>query len=339
MMRKTFFTLSLLTATIVSFGQTPTPIHDEEIQYDLISDDPSQAISRWYVGLEPIFFDINGTNGFAMGFGGYTHFQLKQNLMFQARFQTPYWKFILDGTNYTASQNRKESDETQQYFNDFKPAKLFYFDFTVSAKLLRWDRPNRPMKIYLGTGGTDLNNYIDGVSGTKRYQLMLRAGLLTRQSTIKLDGTIPGTESWARTTNNPYTNMYTAVIYAGASFNKIWEMKANITELDIGKKIARMHRAVYVDLMFAPVLNIKSISDGTKEVDIVAKNDGDLSNGYIGKNRFGFRIGRAQMPEYKNNLSGFEIGIYPSFTSKDRNLTGGYWKWWWIIDLYSSEKS
>jgi hypothetical protein len=44
------------------------------------------------------------------------------------------------------------------------------------------------------------------------------------------------------------------------------------------------------------------------------------------------------MPEYKNDLTGWEMGIFPSWVSKDNSLSGAYFKWWWILDLYSSEK-
>jgi hypothetical protein len=32
------------------------------------------------------------------------------------------------------------------------------------------------------------------------------------------------------------------------------------------------------------------------------------------------------------------MGIFPSRASKDNGSGGAYFKWWWILDLYSSEK-
>lgn len=203
-------------------------------------------------------------------------------------------------------------------------------DLNASYKLLRKDRPNRPVIIPLGNGG-EISNYIDGAFATKRYQLMARGGVLIRNTTVKPEK-VPSAVDWSGGT--PYTIMTSTSVYAGASINKMWELVADITELDIGRKIARMHKAYYLDLMFAPVLNVRDYEKNSKAVP--ATKD-ETTDGYFTKNRFGARIGVANMPEYKNNLTGWELGIFPSVVGNGNN--GYYFKWWWIFNLYSSEKS
>lgn len=330
MKKNLLFLFSFALCSFSAFSQD----EEEPLEYIEVSNDPGKAISTFYAGIEPIFFDANGTNLFAMGFGAYAHYHIKQNLMFQARFQSPYYRGILDGAYLEAGNKEPEGG----YFSDRGPSKLMYVDLTASLKLLRIDRENRPMKIWLSTGGTDINNYIDGVYGTKRYQLMLRGGLHLRNTTVLLDQ-LPSaatTPSWPNS-NPAFTNFSATSLYAGVSINKIWELVANITELDIGQKISRMHKAYYLDLMFAPMMNISPITNGSREVEIAGDN---LDAGYLGKSRVGARFGVANMPEYKNSITGWEIGIFPSWTSKDKSgvSTGAFWKWWWIIDVYSSEK-
>lgn len=317
---KKFLTLSFLFVGMPFFG------HTQDLEYETVSDDPGKAVSSLYIGLEPMFFDMNGTNLLAMGFGGYAHYHIKQDLMFQARFQTPYWKGILDMANAQTMSDRKEGN----LFNDYNPKQLIYFDLNASYKLLRNDRPHRPVTIPLGNGG-EINNYIDGAFATKRYQVMARAGILMRNSTVILDKK-PAAADWSG--GKAYTNLTSTSIYAGVSLNKMWELVANITELEIGRKIARMHKSYYADVMFAPVLDLKDLQKNGKVVPIEGD---DLAAGYLKKNRLGIRIGVANMPEYKNNLTGWELGIFPSFVSEKNAFSGAYFKWWWIIDLYSSE--
>lgn len=299
----------------------------QDLEYETVSDDPGKAMSQLYIGIEPVFFDMNGINKFAMGFGLYGHYHVKQNLMFQARMQTPYWRGILDMANLATMSDRKANT----LFNDYNPKQLMYIDLNASLKLLRKDRPHRPVVIPLGNGG-EINNYIDGAYATKRYQLMARAGVLMRNSTVTLKN-VPAEANWGGSSNF-YTNMTSTSIYAGVSINKMWELVANITELDIGKEIARMHKSYYVDLMFAPILDVKDLSKGGKTVPIVGD---DTDNGYVKKNRLGARIGVANMPEYKNNLTGWELGIFPSVVGNGNS--GFFFKWWWILDVYSSDKS
>lgn len=306
----------------------------QDLEYEEVSNDPSKAASSFYLGFEPIFLDLNATNGFAVGLGAYVFFHIKQNLMFQARVQTPYYKGVLDGAWLAASGNRLSAPENG-YFNDYEPAKLFYADANLSLKLLRIERENRPVKIWLNTGGTDMNNYIDGAFADKRYQLMARAGALMRSTVVSMEGIPGGNTNWPEYSGKPYTNMNSVCIYAGASINKMWDLVANITELDIGEKIARKHKSYYFDLMYAPVLDLRAMEkNGSTQV---VEGD-DLEAGYLKKNRFGLRLGVANMPEYKNNLSGWEIGVYPSWVAKNNEFSGAYWKWWWIIDLYNTDK-
>lgn len=309
-------------------------VHSQDLEYEEVSNDPSKAVTPFYLGFEPIFLDLNGTNGFAVGLGAYMHFHFKQNLMFQARVQTPYYKGVADGAWLAASGNNLSIPENG-YFNDYEPAKLMYVDANLSLKLLRIERENRPVKIWLNTGGTDMNNYIDGAFATKRYQLMGRAGALMRNTVVSMDGIPGGNVSWPEYTGKPYTNMNSVCIYAGASINKMWELVANITELDIGKKTARKHKSYYVDLMYAPVLDFSAMEKNGNTQLVEGEN---LDDGFLTKNRLGVRLGVANMPEYKNKISGWEIGIYPSWVAKSNEFSGAYWKWWWIIDLYSWEK-
>lgn len=316
---KKIFTLFMFIST-VSFLS-----HAQDLEYITVSDDPGKAVSSVYVGLEPIFFDVNGTNLFAMGWGLYGHYHIKQDLMFQARMQTPYWRGILDVANGSTMSDRKSGS----LFNDYNPKQLMYIDLNASLKLLRNDRPNRPVTIPLGNGG-EINNYIDGAFATKRYQVMARGGILMRNSTVMLESA-PAEANWG---GKKYTNMSSTSVYVGASINKMWELVADITELEIGRKIARMHKSYYADIMFAPVLNLRDLEKGGVKVPIEGDN---LDGGYLKKNRLGIRIGVANMPEYKNDLTGWEMGIFPSWVSKDNSLSGAYFKWWWILDLYSSE--
>lgn len=303
----------------------------QDLEYIEVSNDPGKAVSQLYVGLEPIFVDINGINGIAMGFGGYAHYHIKQDLMFQARFQTPYWKGIIDGARLGIGNKAPEGG----YFNDYDPAKLSYLDVNASFKLMRIDRPNRPVKIWLSTGGTDLNNYIDGAFATKRYQVMARGGLFMRNTTVPLNDLPEAAAGW-NNSGDAYTNLNSMSIYAGASINKMWELVANITELDIGKKIARMHKSYYIDLMYAPVMNVRDLEKGGQTVVIKGE---DLDANQLDVNRLGVRLGIANMPEYKNMLSGWEIGTFPSVISKDNKWSGAFWRWWLIVSLYSSDKT
>lgn len=319
----------IILAVLLSAGLSYQSVA-QDLEYIEVSNDPSKAVSQLYIGLEPIFIDLNGINGIAMGFGGYAHYHIKQDLMFQARFQTPYWKGIIDGARLGIGNKAPEGG----YFNDYDPAKLSYLDLNASFKLLRMDRVNRPVKIWLSTGGTDLNNYIDGAFATKRYQLMARGGVFIRNTVVPLDG-VPEAANWSQT-SDPYTNLNSMSIYAGASLNKMWELVANITELDIGKKIARMHKSYYLDLMYAPVMNVRDLEKGSQTV---ALKGSDLDANQLDVNRLGVRLGIANMPEYKNMLSGWEIGTFPSVISKDKNWSGAFWRWWLIVSLYSSDKT
>ncbi len=122
------------------------------------------------------------------------------------------------------------------------------------------DRPNRPVDIYMGIGG-DLYNYIDGARVVKSYQLMARGGLLIRNSTVDLKQVALPKELNA---SNPYTNMKSTSIYAGVSINKMWELVANITELDIGEKIARVHKSVNLAWIYDPMMSLRDLEKGGK---------------------------------------------------------------------------
>ncbi len=165
--------------------------YSQDLEYETVSDDPGKAMSQLYVGIEPIFFDVNGINKFAMGWGLYAHYHVKQNLMFQARMQTPYWRGILDAANLSTMSDRKAGT----LYNDYNPKQLMYIDLNASYKLLRKDRPHRPVIIPLGNGG-EINNYIDGAFATKRYQLMARAGILMRNSTVAMSK-VPADADWS----------------------------------------------------------------------------------------------------------------------------------------------
>lgn len=328
--------LILLSLIVTAAAHTAVAqIPEQPLEYEKVSDDPDNAVSKLYLGVEPLFFDINGTNGIAMGWGFYSHYHIKQKLMFSARFQTPYFRGFVDGAYMQANRigDKPPEGEEKELFNDYRPGQLFYMDLNASTMLMRFQREDRPVKIWLSTGGTDINNYIDGTTATKRYQLMLRAGLLMRNSTVLLK-TMPDDASFTGGPGDAFTKMKSVSLYAGLSFNKMWDLVANITELNIGRKIARMHKAYYFDAMFAPVMSFKDLEHGSSTLDLTS---GSVDDGYLGTSRLGARIGVANMPEYKNNLTGWEIGIFPSWTSRNSNFTGGYFKWWWILDVYSSE--
>jgi hypothetical protein len=112
----------------------------------------------------------------------------------------------------------------------------------------------------MGIGG-DLYNYIDGARVVKSYQLMARGGLLIRNSTVDLKQVALPKELNA---SNPYTNMKSTSIYAGVSINKMWELVANITELDIGEKIARVHKSVNLAWIYDPMMSLRDLEKGGK---------------------------------------------------------------------------
>jgi hypothetical protein len=179
-----------------------------------VSDDTDKAMSQLYIDVEPIFVDMNGINKFAMGWGLYGHYHVKQNLMFQARMQTPYYTGILDMANGASMKDRKEGT----LHNNYRPKQLIYIDLNASFELLRKDRPHKPVIIPLGNG-VKINNYIDGTYAAKRYQLMVRGGVLMRNSTVTLKS-VPAAADWGGS-NKYYTNMISTSIYAGLSINKM----------------------------------------------------------------------------------------------------------------------
>jgi hypothetical protein len=102
--------------------------------------------------------------------------------------------------------------------NNYRPKQLIYIDLNASFELLRKDRPHKPVIIPLGNG-VKINNYIDGTYAAKRYQLMVRGGVLMRNSTVTLKS-VPAAADWGGS-NKYYTNMISTSIYAGLSINKM----------------------------------------------------------------------------------------------------------------------
>lgn len=329
-MRKIALALSLIVSGWCGMAQKYSP----DLEYDEIRNDPGKAITPLYIGVEPFFTEFNGTSGMVMGWGLYGHYNHKQeqNLMIESRFQTSYYRGFVDGAIISIEPNSGKI-----HFNDYKPAAHFLWDINASYKLLRWNRMNKPIKIWLSTGGTDINNYIDGARGTKRLQLDARLGFFYKRNALKLTNLPSGAQSFGNG-GDAFTNLNSMNLYAGINVSRVWELVVDITELNIGRKVARKHKNIYLDGIFAPALKARQLEANGSTFDLTSQAAFDANGnytGYLDKASLGFRFGVANKPEFENFLSGWEIGAYPSL--KAENTARFFFKIWWVIDAHSSK--
>jgi hypothetical protein len=311
----------------------------QNVSFTKTKDNPEDAIVDFYLGLDPLWMELGGQNLLSMGWGAYAFYNMNQRIMFEADIKLPYHRRWVDAEYLSVDEKGKW--EKEDYFNDYKPAKLTQLTLTAHYTLVDWTKSNKRMKAHVKTeyhGDYKVESFLP-FRGSKKTMIQARGGLFYNRSVVHRDVPIPegfDTESVDAEGNSrtaePYSNMAYTALFAGFNTSKIWEAAVDID--GYGSRTTRAHNIFYIDAFFAPGIVLRDLKQDELQYDLV-------ENGHFKKQNLGWRVGWASLPDYKNFMWGTEFGNRPGIYKLDELgekadvNRGVYWNFWMIFSLYN----
>lgn len=309
----------------------------QQVSFKITQDNPEEAIQELYIGLDPLWMELGAQNLLSMGWGGYAFYNLNQDLMFEVDFKMPYHRRWIDAEYLSVDDEGKR--EKEDYYNNYKPAKLMQFQAIAHWTFASNTRANRPMKAHVKTeyhGSYKVESSLP-FRGTKKRLYQVRGGLFYNRTVVNRD--VPNPDVFEPVLNSPngfqeepYTNMAYTALVGGINLSRVWEAQVDIE--GYGTRTTRAHNTFYIDVMFAPAISLRKMKVEDVEYDLV-------DNNHFGKQNLGWRVGWGGLPDYKNFTWGTEFGNRPGIYKTDANgekaeyNRGIYWNLWMVFPLYT----
>ncbi|MCD6068109.1 MAG: hypothetical protein K0S33_2935 [Bacteroidetes bacterium] len=318
-MKKIFYSAIILMA--VSFG---AGLKAQSVTYRVQKDDPYD-VKNLTVAVDPLFFDLNGENGYAFGWGARANWLMGKRLDINFDMRTGF-----------GTQGYNKSDK----FNNTR--NYFYTEGSLALTLSHKTRSNNVRVIlsqssYSSGGYTYTNTKSITVPAESRHIVALRGGMYQMTNSINMTKVFDdsllmftnkstGTEfsmqnnsdtiafipnTMGRNGNGDlYGGYASTAIFAGFNFKTIRQL---IIDVDgYGLRSNQVYSDFYVDCIFSPVIalkNYKAVAKNGKEYEYDLKYEG-------GKRAIGWRAGwYFRKPKDQGFSYRWEFGQRPGFKS------------------------
>lgn len=278
----------------------------QSISYKYLHDDPFD-MKNFSFAIDPLWFDVNGHNGYAFGWGIRAEHMMGKTLLANFDMRTGF------GTNLY----KKSNDNSRNYFNVEGGLGLIFFN--------KVRRRNVPIILSQSTSGNTRTTVSikGGVPANCRLIVALRGGLGQYRNTLDYNKmtdtllTVGGSNYKTAKAGDAFrdttgTNAISlpqvggigiSSFYGGIQFRSIRNL---IIDVDgYGTRGNAIYSDFFIDVLYAPVIALKDFKnpDGTKyDVD------------YAQKTHLGWRFGWfARKPKDQGFSFKFEVGSRPGF--------------------------
>ncbi len=297
-------------------------LNAQSITVKLVHDDPYD-IKNFSLAIDPLFFDVNGQNGYSAGWGLRGDYMLGKRFQFNADLRSAFG---------TSGYDIKDNN-TRNYF---------YFEPCASL-ILSHKESVRNVPIILSSSSHSSGGYTytrtvslaGGYAATFRKMVMLRGGLYMMNNSLNLTKLNDSLTVFEDKKNNvKYTRKQaqdslgvkefggigTTTFFAGFNFRSIARLLIDVE--GYGYRGRAQYSDFYIDGMFAPVIAAKNYDAKDK-----AGNDVKLDVQNSSKLRFGWRMGwYNRKPKDQGFSYKFEFGQRPDFRHGNGKEKGSYFK-------------
>lgn len=309
-MKNIFKAILILSLAIPGWAQDGETVH-----YNIKKDDPKD-INNLSISLDPVMMDMSGWN-LAMGFGARADYMMNSVLDFSAEYQKAYY-FDMAKYDIGDPSGASVGPNSVNSFSDLQVCGRLHFVDKVSETYhtMVLSQSSYTSGDYVYTNSKTLS-----VPGKTRKIKALEGGLYYLRTPFSFDGVLSDVEPSHFMLENKLsgvesvgpdggTMMTVPTFFGGISWQSISNLK--ILTDKYGVKYSSGWTNVYVDLLFAPVVNFSDVSDGSGEEYKVSEGQSLEGNSVIGN--LGWRLGMAIRQTQGTTLSySFNIGSRPGY--------------------------
>lgn len=301
---------------IASFG---IELKAQSLSYRVTKDDPYD-VKNFTLAIDPLFFDVNGENGYAFGWGMRANWFMGKVLDFNFDFRNGF------GTRGYDMRN----NNTRNYF-----AMEGSIGLTLSHKTKSRNLPIILSSSSYTSGGytyTTTYSIKGGVPATVRSVIAFRAGAYQMTNTIDLDKTLNDSlvvfrdksadksfsyrDSVTALSLNNYGGFASTAIFAGFNFKTIKQLVVDVDGWGVRQNSA--YSDFFVDAIFSPVIALKNYENTRNGV--TTKYDLKYEGG---KRAIGWRIGYVvRKPKEQGFSFKWELGQRPGFKADNPKNSG-----------------
>jgi hypothetical protein len=327
-MKKTIYTTLFLLAVLLGIE-----LKAQSVSYQVTKDDPYD-VKNFTLAIDPLFFDVNGENGYAFGWGARANWLMGKTLDLNFDIRNGF------GTHGYDIDNKN----TRNYF-----AMEGSLALTLSHKTHQRNLPIILSSSSYTSGGytyTTTYSIKGGVPGTVRSIIAFRAGAYQITNSINLSKTLNDSllmlrdkgadvkfsykDSLQAMSLNQYGGFASTAVFAGFNFKTIKQL---IVDVDgWGTRQNAAYSDFFVDCIFSPVIALKNYEHTNKTTGQTTKYDLKYEGG---KRAIGWRIGyQVRKPKDQGFSFKWELGQRPGFKADNPGNKSVNLKNWYTMLTY-----